>query len=223
VRDPTHEAAVDKLVKTTLDGLGEHWLDMREALLDDCRRMGRPITDYYDQAQPPMGHPTELGNQAMLDAMIAGLERYCDLERKDLTLSPGHMAKVELRGKEALALYSDTTKSPLPDGTDKKRVILRVGSEGPTEVQYDLNGVIRTFRCAVRATPFGGDKSPPATMRLRASVDGKEVFSRTIAHGEAQFDMALDLAGKRGLVLRLDDNGDGFEQDALVLCDPIFE
>src|SRR6185503_9350120 len=134
-----------------------------------------------------------------------------------LALSPGNMAKVELRGKDALARYSDTTRSPLPDGTESTRVILRVGSEGPTEVQYDLNGVTHAFRCAVRATPFTNEKTAAATMRLQALVDGKEVFSRTIVHGAPQFDLALDLAGKRALVLRLDDNGDGNEQDALVL------
>lgn len=126
--------------------------------------------------------------------------------------------------------YLDRTCFRLPSlaarlliyGTDIQRVILRVGSEGPTEIHYELTGGVRTRGCTVCTTPFGGESHAGPAMRLRVLAGGDEIFSRTLARAEERFEIAPDFDGRQRLVLCLYDQGGGWENDAIVLCDPEF-
>jgi len=97
-----------------------------------------------------------------------------------------------------------------------------VRSEGPSEIHYALGGRLQAFHCTVRTSPYQGERVEGSTMRLGAIADGEEIFARTLAQDEPRFDGELALEGRSTLVISLDHAGDGFLNDALVLCDPRF-
>lgn len=70
----------------TFEQLGIPFVSTRADILEDSRRTGRALDDYFAQELPNLGHYTALGNEAAFRALRSGLERRFEIAGEVLIL-----------------------------------------------------------------------------------------------------------------------------------------
>ena len=187
------------------------------ALVADSKDSGLTIGDYFLQQGRGRGHLNARGNEVVHDGMMALVSQLAPGSNRRPPLDARRIAHTVLRGRVAAAGYEEGVRPPLED---PRRLYLRVGGGGPTEVHYDLERSARSFEAAAWIPP-GGDRAL-GSVDLAVIADGQVLLELPVRGGEALRPFEVDLTGRRSLVLRAGDAGDGITGDLLVLGSPRF-
>jgi len=209
-----------ELVTRTLDELGERWISTRDPILTHARASGRELSEYFDVTE----HFNALGNQVAFRAIREGLAGRSGSgsgtpwSQEELLgpLSPADFASVVVRGRGG----SVRSRAALGGGA-QAGLFISVGQKGPSEAHYELNGRARSFSASAGFFPlerFGDDGSVVLTIL----ADGEAVLRQPLRRGDPPVSVQVDLGGRQGMTLRVDDGGDGTRGDWLLLTRPQF-
>jgi len=190
------------------------------ALIAASEEEGRPLRDYFLRELPGRGHLNALGNEVVLRQMMERVEEQRALHEATRPLGPWLISKVVRTGRVASARYEEGERPQFEAPEDRRRLFVRVGKAGPTEVHYDLEGRVRSFE-ALAWIPPGGSRGA-GSVAFEVIADGELLLELVVRGGEPKRAIEVDLAGRTSLVLRAGDAGDGVGGDLLLLSRPTF-
>lgn len=218
--NPQHETWREELVCAELERLGARVVSARRAIVQDAEASGRALGDYFEREGVAAGHYNAQGNRAVFAAIEGAFAGVFDPPRAGAVelpldvrgaLEPALPARKLLQGVHAFARVEPARES---SATAPRRVLLRAGTGGPTELSIALDG--RVERLSLHARVGGasepgasGAASPSAAFgaRFAAEADGRALDVPELRAGAPPALIELELGGARELVLRVASTG----------------
>lgn len=196
-------------------------VDMRQAMLALSARTGEDVADWFDHVPARGGHFNARGNRVAFEIIAASLEELAPLCSTPAPLTIRDWSARELRGAQAAVEFEARRSPAFPHPSERPRLSVRVGADGPTEIQYDLGARATRFEADAVLADLPG--APRASVELSFIVDGELLRSTTLRRATPRERIELDLRGKRSLTVRASDAGDGIAGDWVALAQPRFE
>lgn len=211
----------DAAVREPLRAGAAKIVDVREWMLAVSARTGEAPDAWFDHVPARGGHYNARGNSVAFEAIAASLDELAPSRAKPAPLTVRDWSACELRGPQAAADFEARPTVVFPQRSDRPRLSLRVGSQGPTEISYDLAG--RVSRFEADALLADQPKQPQASVELSFLADGALLRTITLRRAAPRERIELDLRGIQKLVVRASDAGDGIAGDWVALAEPRFE
>lgn len=221
IDDPARTGWRDAAVREPLLAGAAKPIDMREWMLAASARTGESPESWFDHVPSRGGHYNARGNQIAFEAIAASLAELAPQLSAKAPLTVRDWSACELRGPQAAADFEARRTAVFPQPSERPRLSLRIGSEGPTELHYALAG--RVARFEADALLADQPKQPQASVELSFLADGELLRAVTLRRETPRERIELDLRGRQTFTVRASDAGDGIAGDWIALAQPRFE
>jgi hypothetical protein len=180
---------------------------------------------FFERSSRSSGHYSAQGNRIAFEAIRAGIEGrfdpidpsraaalnldepFVDAESRRTTTLLGFQTTIRTRGAPGGARIGKIGYRPFPAGSTEPYLELRLGEQGPTELQILVRG--KALRLCGKATSLshtkGRDSDPPVIV---VRVDGRLVALHDVPFYPAEFDLDLDLVGAQQFEIVAERNGE---------------
>ncbi len=224
-----------QFLRSTLDQLHAPWVATNSFMADAANNDPKVVASYFGGTNRTLGHFNALGNRVAFLALLDGLKRFAGVPVSDAVIREIrenrekkllHVERFDekvLRGKSAGVRYEFGRYREFPDVADTERLCVRVGEDGPTEVHWKLERRAHGFTARLEMYPGPGDAPNCGKAAVHFIADGVELASFTIARGEPEASVRVDLKDRENFSIVVDDAGDGSQCDTIVLLAPKLE
>lgn len=220
VLDPARTGWRDALLREVLDARATPFVDLAREMREQAQGDPDVVAQWFGGHPQYEGYYNPGGNRVVFASLLEALCEQLELRGPQPLPSVEHMTRVDSPGGPAFARYRVGLQEPFSDPADARRLMVRVHSEGPTSVHYELRGLVREFRARVRIVSH--DASAEGSIGVQLVADGVQLASLVVRDGEPPREVQVDLSGRSTLELRCDDAGDGVRGDRAVFASPEF-